>query len=58
METQNSSWMEVGMVEEVFAKEVTFDNEISVMNKSPLDKSKSYLEMLQRTETSQHCFEI
>lgn len=25
------SWVEIGMVEEVFAKEMTFDNEISVM---------------------------
>lgn len=56
METQNSSWVEGGMVEEVLAKEVTFDNEISVMSKGPVNKSKTYPEILQRAETFEYCF--
>ena len=57
METQSSSWVEVGVVEEVSAKEVTFGNEISVMNNCPINESKTYPEMFHRAETSEHCFE-
>lgn len=40
MDIQGSSWVEVGMLEEVFAKEVIFGNKISLMNKGPVNKAK------------------